>query len=134
MSACSSYIAPPLCLCGIETKVVACLRGEQRKAFLLLPEIQEQDKSVDVTILSGFLMKRREGDGSQYGELKEIYNELQGVLNELKKLMREIRETELKLELKLEQMEKQNNNHISIIRTCIITFVVYVFLNKLLIK
>jgi len=84
-------------LCGIETKVVAFERWEQRKAFLLLPKIQEQDKSVDVTILSGFLMKRREGDGSQYGELKEIYNELQGVLNELKKLMSEIRETELKL-------------------------------------
>ena len=51
-------------------------------------------------------MKRIEEDGSQYGKLEKIYNELHGVLNELKKLMSEIRETELKLELKLEQMEE----------------------------
>ena len=39
-----------------------------------------------------------------------------------------------RLELKLEQTEKENNNHISLIKTCIVAFVVYVFLNKIIDK
>ena len=54
--------------------------------------------------------KKIEGDGSQFGELREMYYELKELLNVVNKLMNEVRETELKLELKIEQMEKQNNN------------------------
>ena len=51
----------------------------------------------------------------------------------MKKLTNKIR-VKLKLEFKLEQMEKQNNNHISIMKTCIVAIVVYVFLTKIIEK
>jgi len=53
------------------------------------------------------------------------------VLKDLKNLMNEFGEIELKLELKLQKMETRNNNYISIMKTCIVNFVMYVFLNKI---
>ena len=47
MSTCNSYVASPKYLCGIEAKVVAGLRGENKKGpmlLLLMPQIQEQDR------------------------------------------------------------------------------------------
>ena len=39
------------------------------------------------------------------------------MLNELKMLINEVRETKLKLEFKIEQTEKKNNNYIPIMKT-----------------
>ena len=57
-------------------------RGEQRKAFLLMLKIQEQDRAwIDYFKWVPDKEKRKERDGNQYGELREIYNELKGALN-----------------------------------------------------
>ena len=66
--------------------------------------------------------------------MRETSYELKELLNEVEKLMNEVREIELKLKLEIKQTEKQNNNYISIMKTCVIASVMYIFLNKIIDK